>query len=66
MSHTKGRFPQWRLNSTTKQVEILLGSRVLEVTILAQTPARLSFHRAELAKANGVTFVEVRPRRRAT
>ena len=55
----------WRLNSTTKQVEIMQGSRVLEVTTLAQTPARLSFHRAELAKANGVTFVEARPRRRA-
>jgi len=55
----------WRLNSTTKQVEILLGSRVLEVTTLAQTPARLAFHRAELAKANGARFVEARPRRRA-
>ena len=55
----------WRLNSTTKQVEILLGSRVLEVTTLAQTPARLSFHRSELAKADGATFVEARPRRRA-
>jgi len=55
----------WRLNSTTKHVEILLGSRVLEVTTLAQTPARLSFHRAQLAKADGVTFVEARPRRRA-
>jgi len=55
----------WRLNSATKQVEILLGSLVLEVTTLAQTPARLAFHRAELAKANGVTFVEARPRRRA-
>ncbi len=55
----------WRLNSTTKRVEILLGSRILETTTLAQTPARLSFHRAELAKADGVTFVEARPRRRA-
>ncbi len=55
----------WRLNSATKQVEIMQGSQVLEVTTLAQTPARLSFHRAELAKANGVTFVEARPRRRA-
>ena len=55
----------WRLNSTTKQVEILLGSRVVEVTTLAQTPARLSFHRAQLAKADGATFVEARPRRRA-
>ena len=55
----------WRLNSTTKQVEIMQGSRVLEVTTLAQTPARLSFHRAEVAKANGVAFVEARPRRRA-
>jgi len=55
----------WRLNSTTKQVEIMQGSRVLEVTTLAQTPARLAFHRAEVAKANGVTFVEARPRRRA-
>ncbi len=41
------------------------GSRVLEVTTLAQTPARLSFHRAQLAKADGATFVEARPRRRA-
>ena len=55
----------WRLNSSTKQVEIMQGSRVLEVTTLAQTPAQLSFHRAEVAKANGVTFVEARPRRRA-
>jgi len=54
----------WRLNSA-KQVEIMQGSRVLEVTTLAQTPARLSFHRAEQAKANGVTFVEARPHRRA-
>ena len=38
----------WRLNSATKQVEIMQGSRVLEVTTLAQTPARLSFHRAEV------------------
>ncbi len=55
----------WRLNSTTKQVEIMQGSQVVEVTTLAQTPARLAFHRAELAKANGVSFVEARPRRRA-
>ena len=55
----------WRLNSTTKQVEIIQGTKVLETTTLAQTPARLSFHRAELAKADGVTFVEARPRRRA-
>ncbi len=55
----------WRLNSATKQVEIMQGSRVLEVTTLAQTPARLAFHRAELAKADGATFVEARPRRRA-
>ncbi len=55
----------WRLNSTTKQVEIMQGSRVVEVTTLAQTPARLAFHRAERAKADGATFVEARPRRRA-
>ncbi len=55
----------WRLNSATKRVEIMQGARVLEVTTLAQTAARLSFHRAEVAKANGVTFVEARPRRRA-
>ena len=55
----------WRLNSATKQVEIMQGSRVVEVTTLAQTPARLAFHRANVAKADGATFVEARPRRRA-
>jgi len=55
----------WRLNSATKQVEIVQGTKVLETTTLAQTPARLRFHGAQLAKANGVTFVEARPRRRA-
>ncbi len=55
----------WRLNSATKQVEIMQGSRVLEVTTLQATPARLSFHRAQLAKADGATFREARPRRRA-
>jgi len=55
----------WRLNSTTKQVEIMQGSRVVEVTTLAQTPARLAFHRANVAKADGATFREARPRRRA-
>jgi len=55
----------WRLNSSTKHVEIMQGARVLEVTTLAQTPARLAFHRAELAKADGATFREARPRRRA-
>ncbi len=72
-SHTKwkGNFPMadqivtWRLNSATKQVEIMQGSRVVEVTTLAQTPARLAFHRAEVAKADGATFVEARPHRRA-
>ncbi len=55
----------WRLNSTTKQVKIMQGSRVVEVTTLAQTPARLAFHRANVAKADGATFREARPRRRA-
>ena len=55
----------WVFNRADGNVQIVEDGKVLETCKLSEAPSRLAYHRTQVAKASGRTFVEARAMKRA-